>query len=151
MDKPYSQACDNNRDPIVAVISPWLSDARAVLEIGSGTGQHAVYFGERLPHLIWYTSDVAEHHGGIQAWIDEGAWECAGAVGVGVTDDEWPDVDVDAVFCANSIHINELGGCGGAGYWGWKAAAGWWTYDLYGPFNYGGAYTSDVMRGLMDG
>ena len=144
MDKPHSQACDNNRDPILSVISPWLADTRAVLEIGSGTGQHAVYFAEHLPHLIWHTSDVAEHHEGIQAWIDDaGLGNVRAPLLLDVTDDAWPSVDVDAVFSANAVHIMDWGAVEAmiSGV-GWLLPTGG-RFVLYGPFNYGGNYTSE--------
>ena len=56
--KPYSPACDHNKDPILAVLRDVFAPASAVLEIGSGTGQHAAYFAPRLPHLVWQTSDL---------------------------------------------------------------------------------------------
>ena len=69
--KPYSQACERNRVAILDVLRALYDDTRAVLEIGSGTGQHAVYFGAALPHLQWHTSDLAANHPGIRAWLDE--------------------------------------------------------------------------------
>ena len=71
MIKPYSEACERNRSPILAVIQPVLAGCRAVLEIGSGTGQHAVHFAERMPHLLWYTSDREDYHAGIELWLAE--------------------------------------------------------------------------------
>ncbi|HTE13632.1 MAG TPA: DUF938 domain-containing protein, partial [Burkholderiales bacterium] len=69
--KPFSEACERNRDPILQVLREDFAQARHALEIGSGTGQHAVYLAQHLPHLTWQTSDVAEHHAGIEAWIKE--------------------------------------------------------------------------------
>ena len=71
MDKPYSEACERNQDPILAVLRTAFADRRQVLEIGSGTGQHAAHFARHLPHLIWQASDVAAHLPGIRAWVDE--------------------------------------------------------------------------------
>ena len=106
MNKPYSPACDNNRDPILAVIQPLLAESRAVLEVGSGTGQHAVYFAERLPHLIWYTSDVAANHAGIKQWLREANLSNARPPAIlDVSQDRWPMLNVDAVFSANTAHI----------------------------------------------
>src|SRR5689334_20424479 len=70
MNKPHAPACDRNRDPILAVLREHFADRRRVLEIGSGTGQHAVYFAKALAHLTWQTSDVAENIAGIRAWLD---------------------------------------------------------------------------------
>ena len=71
--KPFSDACEENKAPILSVLTPLLREACAVLEVGSGTGQHAVHFAAHLPHLMWHTSDRAMHHAGIQAWLDEAA------------------------------------------------------------------------------
>lgn len=65
---PFSQACENNQAPIFAVLQQAFADRRHVLEVGSGTGQHSVYFAPRLPHLVWQTSDLADNHAGIRAW-----------------------------------------------------------------------------------
>ncbi|MCB1830191.1 MAG: DUF938 domain-containing protein, partial [Gammaproteobacteria bacterium] len=69
--KPYAESCDQNRDPILEVISQLFAQRSKVLEIGSGTGQHAVYFAHKLPHLTWLTSDKAEQHAGIRMWLQE--------------------------------------------------------------------------------
>lgn len=69
--KPYAESCDQNRDPILGVISHLFAQSAVVLEIGSGTGQHAVYFAGRMPHLIWQTSDKAEYHPGIRMWLQD--------------------------------------------------------------------------------
>ena len=95
-DKPFSPACARNCEPIAKVLVFLLQRTETVLEIGSGTGQHAVYFGARLPHLVWQTSDLAENHEGIGQWIDEAArvqilqvgsafWSCSTPASVGVT------------------------------------------------------------------
>ncbi len=73
IDKPFSESCVQNRDPILAILRTLFTDRRHVLEIGSGTGQHAVYFAADLPHLVWQTADVPQHHPGIQAWLEEAA------------------------------------------------------------------------------
>ena len=70
-DKPYAPSCDRNREPILAVLRDHLASCRRVLEIGSGTGQHAVHFAAALPHLTWQTSDRTVNLPGIRAWLDE--------------------------------------------------------------------------------
>lgn len=113
-----------------------LKDSRLVLEIGSGTGQHAAYFAPRLPHLVWQTSDVAEHLAGIREWAPDPS-----PLELNVEGD-WPHVAADAVFTANTTHIMSwpqvermFGGIGGM--------ASVKTLCLYGPFNYGGKHTSE--------
>ena len=144
MNKPYSPACDNNRVPILAVIQPLLAKSRSVLEVGSGTGQHAVYFAENLPHLVWYTSDVVENHAGIKLWLNEaGLPNTRPPAILDVNQASWPMLNVDAVFSANTVHIMH-----------WQAVEKFFAGTgnilphgglllLYGPFNYNNQFTSD--------
>jgi hypothetical protein len=151
MQKPYSAACDRNRDPILAVLRRHLADRTNVLEVGSGTGQHAVHFAHALPHLCWQTSDVAENLGGISAWLREAAlsntpppleldidkWEAGSRYSGKQT------TAYDALFSANTLHILS-----------WPQVQRLFAYILslltedalvtiYGPFNYGGNFTSE--------
>lgn len=71
IEKPYSQACENNKTPILNVLKTAFAHVSNVLEVGSGTGQHAVHFASNLPHLNWHCSDVEDYHQGINQWIDE--------------------------------------------------------------------------------
>ncbi len=66
-NKPYAEACDENKRPILAQLQRLFRDTRSVLEIGSGTGQHGVFFAAALPDLIWQTSDREENLEGIRA------------------------------------------------------------------------------------
>ena len=142
--KPYSESSEQNRDPILEVLRPLLRGTRNVLEIGSGTGQHAVYFSAQLPHLLWQTSDVIENHAGINAWLDEeGPVSALRPLELDVRSYDWPKQSYDAVFSANTVHIM-----------GWEAVVALFAgvghvlvpnglFMLYGPFNYGGRYTSE--------
>ena len=144
MNKPYSESCDQNKQPILEVILPIFSALNSVLEIGSGTGQHAIYFAEKMPHLTWYTSDRRSYLDGINMWLeDTNLPNVMPALELDVTDDHWPVADVDAVFTANSVHImgrREVACL-------IKGAAKLLTEQgdlvIYGPFNYGGSYTSE--------
>ena len=90
-DKPFSPACERNRDPILAVLRRHFVDRHRVLEIGSGTGQHAVHFAAAMPWLAWQCSDVAEHLPGIQAWLDAAALPNTPApLVLDVARDPWP-------------------------------------------------------------
>jgi cyclopropane fatty-acyl-phospholipid synthase-like methyltransferase len=142
--KPYSESCDQNRDPIFNIIQPILASKTAVLEIGSGTGQHAVYFAAKMPHLQWITSDRAENHSGIQQWLSEAKLDnTQGPLLLDVTQEAWPKVTVDAVFSANSTHIMHEADVdhlfAGVGRTLTKGG----LFILYGPFNYGNQYTSE--------
>lgn len=144
MNKPYSESCDQNKGAILAIISPIFSSHNSVLEIGSGTGQHAVYFAGEMPQLQWYTSDCRSYLEGINMWLEEARLPNINApVELNVTTSKWPKNDVDAVFTANSIHImnwNEvvhfMDGVG-------KLLSNQGDLVIYGPFNYGGSYTSE--------
>ena len=163
MNKPFSAACARNQDAILEVLRERFAHSRHVLEIGSGTGQHAVHFAAALPHLVWQTSDVPAHLGGVRQWLDEAAlpntpqplsFDINGAAPAG---------RFDAVFTANTLHIM-----------GWSEVQrffallpGVMTDDallvVYGPFNYRGEFTSasnaafdaslraaDPRRGIRD-
>lgn len=142
--KPYSESCEQNRTPILDVLRIELASTSRLLEIGSGTGQHAAYFAAEFPHLLWQTSDVVELHSGIRAWIEEGALEnILPPLALDVCNDPWPAHRYDAVFSANTVHIMSWPEveCLFAGIGRSLEAGG--VFCLYGPFNYGGTYTSD--------
>lgn len=107
MDKPFSQACENNKAPIFDVLAQYLAGNEQVLEIGSGTGQHARSFADKLPNIFWQTSDVQENHAGIQAWIrDNQHNNIASPLFLNVMDRHlWPSRSYDAIFTANTMHI----------------------------------------------
>lgn len=142
-EKPFSAACERNRDPILAVLRTHFADRQRVLEIGSGSGQHAVYFAAAMPQLIWQTSDRAENLPGIELWLAEAALANTPApLAVDVADATWPDEPYDAVFSANTLHIMSWTQVQAlfAALPGATAAAA--KLAIYGPFNYGGKYTS---------
>ena len=165
MEKPNAPATERNREPILAVLREYFAARTRVLEIGSGTGQHAIHFAAALPHLSWQTSDLPENHAGIQAWIDASGlsnvlppliFDMATPAG-------WPATRYDAVFTANTLHIA-----------GWSDVQSLFahlprllapeaTLVVYGPFNIGGEYTApsnaafdqwlkseDPRRGIRD-
>ncbi len=142
--KPYSESCVQNRDPIFSIIEPLFRDRKDVLEIGSGTGQHAVYFAARMPHLTWHTSDLAENHAGIRAWLDEAALpNTTGPVSLDVRDRAWSAPGADAVFSANTTHIMHWDSVVALFEGVGKLLVHEGLFCLYGPFNYGGEYTSE--------
>ena len=132
--RPYSEACERNREPILAVLKRVFSNSRKVLEIGSGTGQHAAYFPAALPHLAWQASDVAGHLDGIRKWGVE-------PIELDV-DQPWPDVDADAVFSANTAHIMSWPQVERM-FAGMASMPSFAVLCLYGPFSYGGRHTSE--------
>ncbi len=142
--KPHAESCDQNRDPILSVLLSLFAGSRSVLEIGSGTGQHAVYFAARMPHLIWHTSDRPGNHAGILMWLAEAGLDNVRApLSLDVSQTDWPAIRVDAVFSANTTHIMHwrevealFAGVG-------RVLEGRGVFALYGPFNYGRRYTSE--------
>jgi hypothetical protein len=138
--KAFSQSCENNKQPILEVLRPLLDGRRALLEIGSGTGQHAAFFAPRLPRLQWQTSDVAAHHPSIEAWID-GVDGALAPITLDVDSDDWPQQRYDCAFSANTAHIMHWPSVVRMfrGVAGILDSGG--VFALYGPFNYDGAYT----------
>ena len=105
-EKPFSPACERNRDPILEVLRVHFAKVRSVLEIGSGSGQHAVHFAAAMPWLQWQCSDRAEYLPGIRAWLDEARLPNTPApVELDVAQGSWPPTNFDAVFSANTLHI----------------------------------------------
>ena len=148
MEKPNAPACEKNREPILEVLREYFADRRQVLEIGSGTGQHAIYFAEHLPQLIWQTSDCPENLPGITAWLTEAALPNTPAPLVFNVLEPWPEQRVDAIFSANTLHIMP-----------WSAVERFFArlpeiladqakVTIYGPFNYAGQFTSESNAGF---
>lgn len=165
--KPYSPACDRNKAPILEVLRSHFADRRAVLEIGSGTGQHAVHFAAAMPWLRWQCSDHRDYLPGIRMWLDEAALpntpppfelqavaepqpHFAPFAHIHAYASERAQAGdgsrYDAVFSANTLHIM-----------GWPEVQALFAalpslladdavVAVYGPFNIGGEYTSESNR-----
>lgn len=145
-EKPYSQSSENNKQPILEQLTGLFKDVNSVLEIGSGTGQHAVFFANHLPHLQWHTSDLTVNHAGIELWLDENPQSnlhppktfCIG-------DDQWP-IPVDAVFTANTTHIMQPENAKQMMEMVAENLPKGGLFCQYGPFNLDEKYTSDSNR-----
>jgi cyclopropane fatty-acyl-phospholipid synthase-like methyltransferase len=140
--KQYSAACDQNKDPILKVIKPLLLNAKSVLEVGSGTGQHCVYFAKELPHLTWQASDQSKYLPSVSAWIDDAKLANTPKELELNVDLDWPEDKYQAIYSANTVHIMSwemvLNFFKGVGQVLDKGG----VFILYGPFNYSGQYTS---------
>jgi hypothetical protein len=149
IEKPFSQACENNKAPICAVLSEVFADVTTVLEVGSGTGQHACYFAAHMPWLRWQPTDQAPYLPGIARWHAEyGGDNLAPALELDVREQQWPLDIPDALFTANSLHIMAWSAVERLfSYLGAHAPAGN-LLCVYGPFNYGGEYTSQSNAGF---
>ena len=140
--KQYSSSCVQNQEPILKIIKPLLLEKYTVLEVGSGTGQHAVFFAEHMPHLNWQASDQAQYLSSINAWVDEAKLNnTPPAINLDVTQ-AWPALEFDVIFSANTTHIMS-----------WEMVVDFFQgvgeslgenglFILYGPFNYHQQYTS---------
>jgi SAM-dependent methyltransferase len=140
----HSEACERNKGPILEVLRTELTGAATVLEVGSGTGQHAVHFAAGLPHLQWQPSELPEHLPPLAERLQlQGGQNLRVPLALDVRDDPWPLAPVDAVFSANTLHIMDWSavreffrGVGSV-----LRSAG--VLCVYGPFRFHGAHTSD--------
>jgi SAM-dependent methyltransferase len=143
LEKPFSESCERNKEPILAVLRECFDQPGSVLEVGSGTGQHAVHFAAALSHLQWQTSDLPANHNGIVAWLEYARLpNLLPPLDLDVSGD-WPKGPFDYVFSANTLHIMDWRGVIqffiGLG----EALRPGGRMAVYGPFNYGGHYTSE--------
>lgn len=143
---PYSQACERNKDPILNVLSPYFERLESVLEIGSGTAQHAIYFAKEHPQLLWQTSDQEQYLDGIKAQLENNPRDnLLSPLQLDVCQPQWVDAKqtYDAIFTANSLHIMAWHQVQ-ALFAGLAAVSKQTAYlFIYGPFNYANAFTSD--------
>lgn len=142
MNKPYSQACENNKAFILPFLADSFTNSRNLLEVGSGTGQHAVHFAENMPWLSWQTSDVIDNHQGIHQWLNEyPSVNLFTPIELDLNN-PWPITQVDAIYSANTLHIISwpLVQAFFQGVSQHLATAG--KCCIYGPFNYQGKFTS---------
>ena len=144
MPKPFSPSSERNRDPILELLKQHFADRRRVLEVGSGTGQHAVYFAAAMPQLRWQCSDRTNYLPGIRQWLGEEALPNTPEPIALDANDDWSQLSqrFDAVFTANTLHIMS-----------WSEVQRVFAQlplilqddaklAIYGPFNYGGQFTS---------
>jgi cyclopropane fatty-acyl-phospholipid synthase-like methyltransferase len=141
--KPYVEACERNRGPILEVLRVELAGRTRLLEIGSGTGHHAVHLAPELPGLLWQTSDLAENHADIEARLAEaGLANVLPPLILDVGKGDWPAERYDAVFSSNTAHWMSWSevACLFSGVGEILEVGG--VFCLYGPFNYRGDYTA---------
>lgn len=154
--KAYAASCDKNKQAILDVLKRYLPAQKSsvnppetVLEVGSGTGQHAVYFAEQLAHLNWQPSDRAQQLGDIESWrAESSANNCLAALALDLDDSDWPLKNADHIFTANTVHIVSwprviklLEGVA-------KTLNPQGYFFIYGPFNYKGQFTCESNAGF---
>ena len=144
---PLSAACERNKDPILEVLRSRFAGRTQVLEIGSGTGQHAVYFARALQTLTWHPTEQLTYLPDLAERVRiEGPANLRAPMLLDVRQAVWPVSGVDAMFTANTLHImswpevtSMFGKIGSV-----LAPGG--VLCVYGPFRYAGEYTSDSNR-----
>jgi len=140
---PFSEACERNKDPILEKLREHFAAATRVLEIGSGTGQHALHFAAALPQLAWQTSEVPGQLDAVRAWLAaRGLPNVLAPIELDVRG-EWPAGSFDAIFSANTLHIMGWDGVCALFRGVARCLAPGGVLAIYGPFNYGGRHTSD--------
>ena len=104
--KQSSPSCERNQDAILAVLKEVLPESGTVLEVGSGTGQHAAYFAAHLPQLVWQPSDLSPNFPSIRAWRAEvGLPNLREPLELDLLAPIWPVASAQAIVCINTIHI----------------------------------------------
>jgi len=145
--KPNAPSALRNQNAILEVISDEFLNVKVVLEIGSGTGQHAVFFASEMPWLNWQTSDLAANHGGINAWLEDANLENVKAPSVlDVTESLQSNDKYDAVFSANTAHIMSIAAVECMFSVVGQCLIEGGKFCLYGPFNQNGDFSSDSNR-----
>lgn len=142
-DKPFSEYADRNGGPILEVLRSELSACTKILEIGSGTGQHAARFAKGLPHLCWQTSDLDENHDGIRAWVSASDLESLlPPISLDVRTDELPAGFCDGVYSSNTAHIMSFEAVRKMFALVGNILNGRGVFCLYGPFRKGGEFNT---------
>ena len=142
--RPHAPAVARNRDAILAVLRSEFGTASRVLEIGSGTGEHAVFFARAMPSLLWQTSDRRENHSGIRAWIQhEDLPNVVPPLVLDVATDPDPGERFDAAFAANTAHIMNIAEVEAMFALVSRVVDTGGRFCLYGPFRQNGAFKGD--------
>jgi len=145
--KPNAPSALRNQNAILEVISDEFQDCKAVLEIGSGTGQHAIFFASQMSWLNWQTSDLVANHHGINAWLEDADLDNVKApLALDVEEPLQTDDKFDAVFSANTAHIMSIVAVESMFSTAGRCLIGGGRFCLYGPFSQNGKFTSDSNR-----
>lgn len=143
MSLPYSQACENNKAPILDILQPAFAASSRVLEVGSGTGQHAAHFAQQMPHLTWQCSDQPQYLDALRQRIESLPLpNLPLPIELDIKQSSYNQPPVDALFSANTLHIMS-----------WSIVQRFFqrlpefsspaaVLCIYGPFNYNGTFTS---------
>ncbi|WP_303721948.1 DUF938 domain-containing protein [Malonomonas rubra] len=141
--KNFSEACERNKEPILQVLQAELAEMETVLEIGSGSGQHALYFAEQLPHLQWQPSERPELVSDLQANLAGcGLKNLLMPFSLDVNHLPWPVSSLSSIFSANTLHIMSLASVANFFHGAGTVLICGGKLCVYGPFRYQGDFTS---------
>lgn len=145
MSNDLSTAVDRNKGPILAVLQEVINgEAVRVLEVGSGSGQHAAYFAKHLKNVVWTTSDIAGQHSAITKQLIEARLSnLRGPLHFEIGKDEFPKYTYDVVFTANTFHIMNWKQCKNLMKMLGNRLREGAQVIIYGPFNYNSQFTSE--------
>jgi len=136
-------AAARNSAAILGVLRTELRTSACVLEIGSGTGQHAVFFGAAMPALTWQTSDLAEQHADIDAWLaDASLSNVLAPLEIDVRTARAENESYDAVFSANTAHIMHYAAVESMFAFVSRALRDRGLFVLYGPMRRNGRFNT---------
>ena len=142
--KPFAPAAEENREPILGVLREQFATPGRVLEVGAGTGQHAIHFAAALLHLDWLPTDVESSRAGVEAWRTEVALPNLRPFrALDVRTDAWPEGPFDYVYSANTVHIMHWPAVGALFAGAGRVLAPQGLFALYGPFAHDGRHTAD--------
>lgn len=144
MNKPFSPACERNQEPILEVLKEFVTkDDRRLLEIGSGTGQHAVYMAPSFPQVEWFPSDMPDKIPGMMLWFNEAKIKnIKPPVKLSIGKDEFPKLKFDVIYTANTFHILHWKECKSLMKMMGNRLREGSRVIIYGPFKYDGAFSS---------
>ena len=146
MTEPFADATVRNRQPIVEELQKLLKHSTKVLEIGSGTGQHAIWFAPRLPWLIWLSSDLPNQLPGIKKWYKDFPSEnLAPPIALNVSE-RWAITEHDAIFSANTTHIMHMNDVKNMITNGARSLPSKGLFCLYGPFIFENSWLTESNR-----
>lgn len=142
-DRPYAEYAARNAAPILEILTREFRNSSRVLEIGSGTGQHAVTFAAALDHLHWQTSDLDENHAGIDAWIGTSKLDNVTApLSMDVRTAVVSAGAYDAVYSSNTAHIMGIDAVENMLSLVGTALSMGGVFCLYGPFRLDGRFNT---------